>query len=162
MREGTLNITAMNRGQIGSIKTLWTKLNAHHLSKSTNFKNHFSAITFEKRMEALKRRDRLIAYVAQDNNENIGYCMASVEGLMGEIDSLFVDAAYRGQGVGQELMSISLKWLEEQNCEIIRVAIAEGNESVLDFYRRFGFAKRLVVMEKMHNGAMRHAKKWLE
>jgi hypothetical protein len=28
------------------------------------------------------------------------------------------------------------------------VSIAAGNEDVLDFYRKFGFAERLIVMQK--------------
>jgi ribosomal protein S18 acetylase RimI-like enzyme len=85
--------------------------------------------------------------VAQDNNENIGYCIATVDGLNGEIDSLFVETAHRGRGVDQELVSLALKWLEEQKCETVRVSISERNESVLDFYRRFGFTERFVVMQ---------------
>ena len=85
--------------------------------------------------------------MAQENGEDIGYCIATVDGLNGEVDSLFVEAAYRGKGVGEELMSLALKWLEEQKCETVRVSIAEGNESVHDFYRRYGFAERLMVMQ---------------
>jgi diamine N-acetyltransferase len=142
-----LKIIAIGRDAIGIIKPLWEGLNAHHLLKSTHFKKHFSEFTSEKRMEGLNKRDLLIAYVAQDNNENIGYCIATVDGANGEVDSLFVEAAYRGKGVGEELMSLALKWLEEQKCETVRVSIAEGNESVLDFYRRFGFMERLTVMQ---------------
>jgi ribosomal protein S18 acetylase RimI-like enzyme len=49
--------------------------------------------------------------------------------------------------VGEELMSFALKWLEEQKCEVMRVSIAEGNEGARDFYKRFGFAERLTVMQ---------------
>jgi ribosomal protein S18 acetylase RimI-like enzyme len=142
-----LKIIAINRDEIGIIKSLWEGLNAHHLSKSTYFKKHFSEFTFEKRMEGLDKRERLIAYVARENGEDIGYCLATTDGLNGEVDSLFVEAAYRGRGVGEELMSHALKWLEEQKCETVRVSIAEGNESALGFYRRFGFAERLTVMQ---------------
>lgn len=114
-----MKIIAINGDEIDSIKTLWECLNAYHLSKSAHFKNHFSEFTFEERMEDLNRRDRLIAYVAKDNNEQIGYCIASVDDLVGEIDSLFVKADHRGQGVGEELMTLALKWLEEQNCKTI-------------------------------------------
>ena len=62
--EGTLKIIAIGRDEIDTIKSLWERLNAHHLSKSTHFKKHFSEFTFEKRMEGLDKRDRLIAYVA--------------------------------------------------------------------------------------------------
>jgi ribosomal protein S18 acetylase RimI-like enzyme len=151
MCEDTLKIMAINRDEIESIKTLWESLNAYHLLKSKYFKGHFSEFTFEKRMEDLNKRDHLIAYVAEDENESIGYCIASVDGPVGEIDSLFIKAERRGQGVGDEMMTLALKWLEEQNCETIRVSIAEGNESVLDFYRRFGFAERLIVMQRTHN-----------
>jgi diamine N-acetyltransferase len=103
-------------------------------------------------MEELNKRERIIAYVAQDNDRHVGYCMATVDGFNGEIDSLFVEAGYRGRGVGEELMSLALKWLEEQKCEAMKVSIAEGNKSALDFYRRFGFAERLVVMQLTEQG----------
>lgn len=143
-----MNIKAINRGEIRGIKTLWENLNAHHLSRSTHFKDHFSKFTFEKRMEGLKKRDHFTAYVAEDDGESGGYCIATVDGLIGEIDSLFVNEPYRGKGVGEKLMSLALEWLEWQECETIKVSIAEGNENVLGFYRRFGFAERLVVMQR--------------
>ncbi|PIQ45263.1 MAG: hypothetical protein COW04_08485 [Deltaproteobacteria bacterium CG12_big_fil_rev_8_21_14_0_65_43_10] len=152
--ERTMEIEAISRGEINSIKILWENLNDHHLSKSMYFKDHFSKFTFEKRMEALVKRDRFIAYVAQDSCDSVGYCIATVDGSIGEIDSLFVKGAYRGQGVGEKLVTLALKWLEEQDCETIRVSIAEGNEQVLDFYRKFGFAERLIVMQKTHNIAV--------
>ena len=151
MHEEMLKISAITRAEIDSIKALWQGLNSHHLAKTTHFKEHFSNLTFERRIEALNKRDRLLVYVAQEHCESVGYCITTVDGSMGEIDSLFVKAAYRGQGVGEKLVTRALKWLEEQGCETVRVSIAEGNEQVLDFYRRFGFAERFIVMEKPHN-----------
>lgn len=148
----SMNIEAITREKIDGIKPLWEKLNAHHLAKSSLFKDHFSAFTFEKRMESLKKRDLLIAYVAEHDGEKIGYCVATVDGSVGEIDSLFVREEHRGKGAGEELFSLALRWLGGQKCETIKVAVAEGNESVLGFYRRFGFAKRFTVMEKVSTG----------
>ena len=147
-RDGLMQIKAITRDNIGIIKRLWEDLNAHHLSRTTHFADHFSKFRFEERVEALKRRDRFIAYVAESNHEGIGYCIATVHDRAGEIDSLFLDAAYRGKGYGRALMGLALKWLEDQHCETIRVSVAEGNEQVLDFYRRFGFAERFVVMQR--------------
>jgi hypothetical protein len=93
--EGILKIIAIGRDEMDVIKTLWEGLNAHHLSRSTHFKKHFSEFTFEKRMEGINKRDRIIAYVAQENGEDIGYCLATTDGLNGEIDSLFVEAVYK-------------------------------------------------------------------
>jgi ribosomal protein S18 acetylase RimI-like enzyme len=143
-----MKIRTITGDKLSGIKTLWENLNAHHLSKSTHFRDHFSKLTFEKRLDGLKKRDRLVGCVSEDNGRNVGYCIASVDGLTGEIDSIFVDDLYRGKGVGQELMSLALKWLETQGCDTIKVSIAEGNEDVLGFYRRFGFAERFTVMQK--------------
>ena len=143
-----MHIKTLTWDNIGIIRRLWEALNAHHLSHSTHFTHHFSTFRFEDRVEALKKRDQFIAYVAECNHKRIGYCIATVDDRAGEIDSLFLDAAYRGKGYGKALMELALKWLEDQHCETIRVSIAEGNERVLDFYRRFGFAERFVVMQR--------------
>lgn len=143
-----MKIKAISGEDINCIKTLWVGLTAHHLSRSTYFKDHFSKLIFEKRMEDLKKRDRFIGYVAEKDGQELGYCIATVDGTIGEIDSIFVDERLRGKGMGEKLMSLALQWLEGQKCETIKVSIAEGNENVLDFYRRFGFAERFIVMQK--------------
>jgi len=144
-----MKIRQMAADEIGSIKGLWEMLNSHHLLRSTVFKEHYSKFTFEKRMDGLKKRDRLAAFVAEENGRSVGYSVATVDGRLGEIDSLFVEEAHRGKGMGEKLVSLALAWLEKQECEAIRVSIARGNEDVLDFYRRFGFAERAVVMQKI-------------
>lgn len=143
-----MRIKTISKKQIGSVKKLWEELNAHHLTHSSHFKDLFSRLSFDKRMSNLIKRERFVAYVAENNNEPIGYCIATVNSRNGELDSLFVNKAYRKKGLGKELVSLALQWLEKQNCETIIVYIAEGNENVLDFYRRFGFAERFVVMQK--------------
>ena len=145
-----MKIKAITRDEIDSIKELWKELNVHHLSRSTHFKDLFSKLTFEKRMEGLRERDHFIAYVAESKTEKVGYCIATVDGLVGEIDSLFVKGSYRGKRVGEELMSLVLKWLQGHSCETLKVSIAEGNEKAIGFYKRFGFAERFIVMQ-MHN-----------
>ncbi len=148
MLEKTMKIRAITRDEINCIRTLWENLNAYHLLKSTDFKDHFSKFTFEKRIQNLEKRDRFIAYVAEVDYESVGYCIATVDGLIGEIDSIFVNERYRGQGTGEKLISLALEWLERNECETIKVCIAKGNENVLNFYRKFGFAERMIVMQK--------------
>ncbi|HAG08945.1 MAG TPA: GNAT family N-acetyltransferase [Desulfotomaculum sp.] len=143
-----MRIKVVTKDHIDGIKPLWENLNAHHLSRSTYFKDHFSTLTFEKRMDDLSKRGRFIGFIVEDNDQNLGYCIATVDGPIGEIDSIFVDEPHRGKGVGEKLMSLALEWLEGQKCETVRVSIAEGNENVLGFYRRFGFAERFIVMQK--------------
>ncbi len=68
-----MNIRRTSAEHINDIKTLWENLNAYHLSRATDFKDHFAKFTFEKRMADLKKRNRLIVYVAEDEGENVGY-----------------------------------------------------------------------------------------
>lgn len=142
-----MHIKTVAGDEIACIKSLWEKLNAHHLTRSNYFKGHFSTFTFERRLRNLQKHELLSAFVAEDDGENIGYCLATVDGSAGEIESLFVDEKHRGKKIGEQLVSVAMGWLKEHKCEIIRVSIAEGNEDVLDFYRKFGFAERLIVMQ---------------
>ena len=143
-----MDIKTISWDEMSTIKVLWEGLNAHHHLRSTNFKHFYETFTFEKRIESLKKRDRLITYVAYDKGESIGYCIASVDDLAGEIDSIYIQAQYRRTGIGTELITRALQWLENQDCETIRIGIAQGNEVALDFYRKFGFSERMVVMQK--------------
>lgn len=144
-----MEIKTINWNERSSIKALWKGLNTHHLLMSTNFKQFYAGLTFEKRIESLSRRDRLIIFVAKDRGETIGYCIASIDDLAGEIDSIFIKEQNRRRGVGTELISAALEWFENQDCETIRVAIADGNEASIDFYKRCGFAERMIVMQKI-------------
>ncbi len=145
-------IRTIDRSELENIKPLWEKLNAWHLAKSTYFKSHFKAQRFENRMAMLEKRSKLIAFVAEENHHAIGYCIATLlDGQNGEIDSLFVDPMHRGQKVGEQLTSQALVWLQQQHCQSIRVSIAEGNEEALEFYRKFGFRERYIVMQTSPN-----------
>ncbi len=106
-----MKIRTITAGQIDQIKDLWQELNAHHVSRSTSFKDHFLNLTFQKRVEGLKKREQFIGFVAEEDTEQIGYCIATFNDSVGEIDSLFVKETYRGKGVGEQLMSLALKWL---------------------------------------------------
>ena len=142
-------IKAIDWNDINKIKALWEDLNAHHLLMSTNFKQFYSEFTFEKRIESLSKKERLITFVAQDRGENIGYCIASVDDHSGEIDSILIQERHRRTGIGSQLISFAIDWLEKEGCETIRVGIVEGNEAAIGFYKRFGFAERMLVMEKI-------------
>jgi ribosomal protein S18 acetylase RimI-like enzyme len=144
-----ITIIEIGKDRIEIIKPLWEKLNAHHLERSIDFRKHYAEFTFEKRMESLLKRERLIAYIAKEEDRDIGYCMATADGLSGEIDSIFVEQAHRGEEIGEELLTRALSWLKSQGCDSIRVSIAKGNENVLDFYKKFGFAERLTLMQRV-------------
>jgi hypothetical protein len=66
-------------------------------------------------MEALKKRDRFIAHVAEDNGENVGYCIATVDGLVGAGATWIPTGVHLGYNLGaSEGGLFSCKWNTQQ------------------------------------------------
>ena len=148
------NFTFLQGGRelLPRVKTLWEQLNLHHLEHSNFFKAHFSNFEFEKRHQPLmdeKGTEILIDLVIdQRQKREVAYCLSSLAGDgTGEIESLYVEAAYCQLNLGQMLMERAVSWLQGQNASPLLIAVAEGNENVLPFYRRFGFYPRKLLLQ---------------
>jgi len=44
-------------------------------------------------------------------------------------------------------MNRAIEWLDNAEVKTKIIGVAEGNEDVLDFYKRYGFYKRRVILE---------------
>lgn len=143
--------------EIEVIRPLWDQLNRHHHENARAFRDVYSAWTFDDRkqyFEKLAERGLLRVDLARDPSSGryIGYCVSSLSpDRDGEIESVFVDTAYRSLGIGTALMERALAWLDSNNAARIRVPVADGNEDAFAFYRRFGFFPRMTVLEKKKN-----------
>jgi diamine N-acetyltransferase len=135
--------------RIETIRPLWEKLNRLHLRDSSHFKEHFSTFTFAERCEKFRgAADGTVRIeIVEDGGKTAGYCISTMEGEKGEIDSLFVEEEYRRYGYGGTLVEHGMQWLKEKGCSKIVAAVAEGHESVFGFYRRFGFFPRMTVLQ---------------
>ncbi|MCM1991141.1 GNAT family N-acetyltransferase [Oceanirhabdus seepicola] len=135
---------------LNEIKTLWEKLNEHHIEKSKHFKERFKSFTFEWRIGKLSenedRKINVIVVSDKDKEENIGYCLASVLGSYGNIESLYIDPEYRGLNIGERLMTDSLEWINSYEVEDIMIGVAGGNEDAFGFYEKFGFYPRVTKL----------------
>lgn len=142
-----MEIEILNLNHIEEIKELWQELNEHHRKLSTHFKDHFATFTFNQRIQNLIGKEKYSVFLARADESKIGYCIASYDKETGEIDSIYIKPESRGKGLGRILMTEAMHWLEKQKCKDIRVYIADGNENVKSFYRKFGFAERFSVMQ---------------
>jgi len=153
-------IKPLDRTQLIMIEPLWVQLNLLHMEESPHFKEHFHRQTFSMRLQTWQTyadEDFLCLTVWPDDTTGphapLGYCISGVKTLpvngqrCGEIESLFLSSAVRGKGLGDQLMTKSLAWLQEKNCQRIQVTVAYGHESMLDFYARFGLYPRLIQLE---------------
>ena len=141
--------------EIDCIRPLWLLLNEYMSTQTTNFRSHFEQMTFEKRktyLEQLASADTLcidLAYDVKDCDRYIGYCVSSLsQEKTGEIESIFVDDAYRSRRIGSTLVTRALVWLDENGSTRNRVSVSEGNESVWNFYKKFEFYPRMTVLEQ--------------
>ena len=124
------------------VKPLWQELNKQHLNQSPYFKDSYAANTFEARKAVLlstAQKGQLCVILAYDAAVVVGYCIASVVGDTGEIDSIFVSCNYRKMGIAGDLMDNALHWLRERDPKNLIVKVSVGNEEVFGFYAKYGF-----------------------
>lgn len=136
------------------VQPLWEKLKKHHEKNSSYFSDSINVLTFQVRKnkfikdKTLKVKIDLIK--ESKNGLYIGYCISTInEDLAGEIDSLYVDKEYRKYGLGDKLMNSALEWLDSNQVKTKIIGVAEGNENVLEFYKKYGFYKRSVILQQV-------------
>jgi diamine N-acetyltransferase len=145
--------------EIDSIRPLWRLLNEHMSTQTTNFRSHFEQMTFEKRKAYFEQSASAgtlcidVAFDVMDRDRYVGYCVSSLSKektgeITGEIESIFVDNAYRSCGIGSTLVTRALLWFDENGSTRNRVSVSEGNEPVWKFYKKFKFYPRMIVLEQ--------------
>lgn len=134
------------------VEPLWKKLNKQHEKISTYFQDRFRKMSFETRKSKFVSKSTRVINIdlIKKNELYIGYCVSAInEDGVGEIDSLFVDEKYRKFGLGDKLMTRGLEWLNSNNVKTKIISVAEGNEEVLEFYKKYDFYKRSILLQQI-------------
>ena len=82
----------------------------------------------------------------------IGYCISSIDrddNTIGEIDSIYVDEAYRKSGIGKQLMEKAIEWLSARGTKSQKIIVVVGNEQVLNYYSQFDFFSLHIVLQRI-------------
>jgi len=138
--------------RLDSIESLWVKLNIHHAEVSPHFSDQFRLNRFEKRKLDLVQKSargklRVEIAKAKADSRIVGYCIGTVcSDRVGEIDSIYVDSPFRGQGIAEQLMSNIMCWLDSHDVIQKIVTVATGNESILPLYQKYGFFPRISTL----------------
>jgi ribosomal protein S18 acetylase RimI-like enzyme len=144
----------MDETGLEGIRSLWVQLNEYNQEKARHFKRHYQGMTFEQRKAYFERiaKSRTVRVdLARDagTGHSVGYCVSSISmDKVGEIESIYVEAAYRSKGIGTALITRALAWMESFSVIKKRVSVSYGNEGAWEFYRRFGFYPRMMVLEQ--------------
>lgn len=95
-----------------------------------------------------------ICFVAEIDDSVVGYLAAIEQDLpswrlakVAEIESFFVTAPYRSQGIGKKLVEQFMSWAKEIKADRVSVSVFAGNEKGIAFYKRLGFADYDMTLE---------------
>jgi diamine N-acetyltransferase len=136
------------------VQPLWEKLNNHHQVNSRHFPDKFKNLTFDlRKMKFINDSNTELRIELAKESENqafVGYCISTINiDSVGEIDSLYIEPEYRKFGIGDKLMNRSLEWLDSKNVRMKIIGVAEGNEQVFGFYKKYGFYERRTILEQV-------------
>ncbi len=131
------------------IQPLWEALRARHAALSPRFAAEVAAKPFAARLAEWRARARtgelrVEVLARRPAGPEAGYCVVAGQAAeeRGELDSLYVEPALRGQGVGSMLVRRALDWLEGKGIEHVSISVLFGNEPALRFYEKHGFYPR--------------------
>lgn len=133
--------------EIDRIEPLWNELKLHHHDRTTLFKEYYRMNSFAKRKAEIMSKEHAIIFTAGQVGALSGFCIASINRGIGEIDSLYVTPKSRDMGFGDALMQSAVDWLRENQVSRIRLLVGEGNENAITYYEKQGFRKRATMME---------------
>ena len=139
------------------IQPLWEKLNQHHQQQKSDFQEHYENFTFPERAETLLNKSlegamHIGLVKDKESGVMVAYCITTIsQDNEGEIDSIYVEREYRGQGIGTELIKRSLKWMDDKGVNKKTVRVSFGNQEAVAFYERYGFRPRSLSLEQVAN-----------
>jgi PhnO protein len=98
--------------------------------------------------------DNIYLVAAGENNEAIGFISAHggielhEEGMVFNIQELFVEKKFRKLGVGRLLLKELDAELKKRECHLLSVSISNYNSRTINFYIKNGFVHSHVALKK--------------
>lgn len=83
-------------------------------------------------------------FIAESRGIIIGSVMTGYDGHRGWLNYLGVHPDYRKTGCGRLLVEHSIQELKNLNCPKLNLQVRNSNTSVIDFYKKIGFAEHEV------------------
>ena len=147
---------AENRDIPGMIRLLRQVGAVHHDIRPDLFRSGAIKYT-EKELEALLADENSPIFVAEEENQVLGYCFCQLREYRGStvltdrkeiyIDDLCVEEACRGRGIARALYGYVTDWAKEIGCTYVTLNVWQGNENAMKFYEKMGMRQRSITME---------------
>ena len=88
---------------------------------------------------AESRKARVV--IAESDGALAGFAILHVEGRVGYVVTLDVDADFRRQGLARQLMQAMEQQAAEAGCAVVGLHVFVGNEAAIQFYERVGYER---------------------
>jgi GNAT superfamily N-acetyltransferase len=152
------DIAPVAREEVAVIKSLFFKLHLYNAGLDPRFalaedwERHLTA-----RIEhALAGRDHL-ALLARIGGEPAGFLLAAVHiddplwqhREWAEVEALYVERAWRGTGLADELLGRAFDWADERDLTAVQLYVTASNTRAISFYERQGFRSAQAVMRTL-------------
>ena len=149
-------LRAENRHIPGLIRLLYQVGGVHHDIRPDLFRPGAIKYT-EEALEALLADENFPIFVAEEENQVLGYCFCQVRDYHGStvltdrkeiyIDDLCVEEAFRGRGIAKKLYAYVCDWARDTGCGYITLNVWQGNDNAMKFYEKMGMQRRSITME---------------
>jgi ribosomal protein S18 acetylase RimI-like enzyme len=142
-----------------TVKALFHKLHAFNASLDPRFalsedwETHFDAAM----EEALRGRESLCLIARErQSGQTGGFVLAAIhhDSRMWrhrdwvEVEALYVEDAWRGQGLAATLLTHACEWAERIGQPVVQLYVTASNARAIRFYRREGFREAQTIMRK--------------
>lgn len=131
------------------VEPMWERLSAQHDVLFEAFGNQEPSFdVLEPWYLGKDMAGQLFVELATAESRDVGFCLCTCGPRdIGLIDAIWVDEAYRNQGIGSTMIRDVIGWLDKGpiTCKIVQVA--NTNASALSFYERLGFSPRTVTLQ---------------
>jgi ribosomal protein S18 acetylase RimI-like enzyme len=142
---------------VPDIVAIWGELARYHAALDSAFApserwqdeyRHF--------VRTLLGREDALAVVAVDHARVVGYAVGRISMLpgffahreRGYIHDAVVREAYRGRGIGRQLVEALTGWMRTAGVTVVELTVATGNRDAVEFWRRVGFDGYMIHMKR--------------
>lgn len=136
-----------------TVAALWVALAAEQTQYGSHVLPTANRRPIRERVARQAATDRLL--VARADDEVVGFVTFDVSDgsyatsvRRGVVENLYVVPEYRDQGVGSRLLSRAEDLLADRDVDVLSLEVMARNEDARRFYRRQGFERHRVELEK--------------
>jgi len=142
-------------GDLDAVVGLWVALVADQRAHGTHLLPEANRAAARDVLSQYVATDRVFVARSPDGSAPIGFVMHHVENgfyteddSRGVVDNIYVEPAYRGQGVGSRLLDAAERALGEAGAGVLAISVMAANERARELYEERGYGLHRHVLEK--------------